>query len=143
VQELHDFYEAYIAAFNAQDAVTFPQFFHLPVTIMPLPVDGGDAGRDATPPVVVTDSARLWPTLPAKWTRSTIDEVRVVADMDAYTPRAGFADRGQRRPAINATVTRWAGDVPYEQVHVMYLLDRRNGHLGICAMVPLAVAAPT
>ena len=92
MQELHDFYEQYIAAFNAQDAVAFPTFFHLPVTILPLP--SGDAGQDATATVVVTDTGRLWPTLPAKWTQSTIDEVRVVADAEAYTPRADFADRG-------------------------------------------------
>ncbi len=40
------------------------------------------------------------------------------------------------------TVTRWAGDEPYEQVHVLYLLTREDGRLGIKAMVPLAVAAP-
>jgi hypothetical protein len=40
-------------------------------------------------------------------------------------------------------VTRWAGDEPYEQVHVLYLLTREGGRLGIKAMVPLAVAAPT
>jgi hypothetical protein len=45
-----------------------------------------------------------------------------------------------RRPALEATVTRWAGDEPYEQVHVLYLLTRENGRLGIKAMVPLAVA---
>ena len=37
-------------------------------------------------------------------------------------------------------MTRWAGDEPYEQVHVLYLLAREDGRLGIKAMVPLAVA---
>jgi hypothetical protein len=90
--------------------------------------------------VVVTDMAQLWPSLPATWTRSTIDEIRVVADATAFTPRDEFTERRHRRPALQVTVTRWAGDEPYEQVHVLYLLTRENGRLGIKAMVPLAVA---
>ena len=41
---------------------------------------------------------------------------------------------------MRVTVTRWAGDLPYEQVHVLYLLTREQGRLGIKAMVPLAMA---
>lgn len=82
----------------------------------------------------------LWPTLPPKWTRSTIDELQVAADVAAFTPREGFTEPRRRRPAIVATVTRWAGDEPYEQVHVLYLLAREGGRLGIKAMVPLAIA---
>jgi hypothetical protein len=135
--ELRDFYERYIAAFNARDAA-FTGFFHLPVTIFPLPA--ADDRRIGRPPVLVTDAAQLWPTLPAKWTRSTIDEIRVVADTTAFDPRDGLTEQRDRRPALQATVTRWAGDEPYEQVHVLYLLARENGRLGIKAMVPLAVA---
>ena len=136
--ELRDFYERYIAAFNARDTAAFPGFFHLPVTILPLPADDGpQAGR---PPVLVTEPAQLWPTLPAKWTRSTIDEIRVLADAVAFQSRSELTERRPRRPAIQAAVTRWAGDEPYEQVHVLYLLTREDGHLGIKAMVPLAVA---
>jgi hypothetical protein len=134
---LRDFYERYIAAFNARDTDAFTGFFHLPVTILPLSSDEHQAAR----PVVVTETAQLWPTLPATWTRSTIDEIRVVADATAFTPRDGFAERRDRRPALQVTVTRWAGDEPYEQVHVLYLLARENGRLGIKTMVPLAVAA--
>ena len=90
--------------------------------------------------MVVTEMAQLWPTLPDKWTRSTIDELRVLADMTTFSPRDGFTERRERRPAIQATVTRWAGDEPYEQVHVLYLLTREDGSLGIKAMVPLAIA---
>jgi hypothetical protein len=135
---LRDFYEQYIAAFNARDVDAFTGFFHLPVTILPLvPDDGRQAGK---PPVVVTEMAQLWPTLPDTWTRSTIDEIRVVADGNAFRPRDEFTETCERRPALQVTVTRWAGDVPYEQVHVLYLLTREQGRLGIKSMVPLATA---
>jgi hypothetical protein len=135
--ELRDFYERYIAAFNARDTAAFAGFFHLPVTIFPLASDDKHAGR---PPVVVNDIAHLWPTLPDRWTRSSIDDVRIVADQSAFRPRDGLTERRDRRPALQVTVTRWAGDEPYEQVHVLYLLAREHGQLGINAMVPLAVA---
>jgi hypothetical protein len=138
MEELRDFYEQYIAAFNARDATAFAGFFHLPVTILPLPSD--DERHAGRPPLVVTDMAQLWPTLPATWTRSTIDDLRILADATAFTPRDDFVDQRGRRPALQATVTRWAGDEPYEQVHVLYFLARENGRLGIKAMVPLAVA---
>jgi hypothetical protein len=135
--ELPDFYERYIAG-SIRDAAAFAGFFHLPVTIFSLPSD--DGRHDGRPPAVVTDVAKLWPTLPATWTRSTIDEIRVVADATAFTPRDEFTERRDRRPALQVTVTRWAGDEPYEQVHVLYLLTREKGRLGIKTMVPLAVA---
>ena len=135
---MRDFYERYIAAFNARDIAAFTGFFHLPVTILPLPSD--DERRSGRPPVVVTEMAHLWPTLPATWTRSTIDEIRVVADAAAFRARDGFTEHRDRRPALQVTVTRWAGEQPYEQVHVLYLLSRENGRLGIKAMVPLAMA---
>jgi hypothetical protein len=135
--ELRDFYERYIAAFNARDTAAFAGFFHLPVTIFPLASDDKHAGR---PPVVVTDMAHLWPTLPPWWTRSSVDDLRIVAEQSAFRPRAGFTEPRDRRPALQVTVTRWAGDEPYEQVHVLYLVTREQGRLGIKAMVPLAVA---
>src|SRR4051812_41167796 len=138
MDEIRDFYERYIAAFNARDAAAFASFFPLPVTILSLPSD--DERRVGRPPAIVTEVEKLWPAMPETWTRSTIDELRVLADESAFAPRDGFSERGGRRPAIQATVTRWAGDQPYEQVHVLYLLTRENGRLGIKAMVPLAVA---
>jgi hypothetical protein len=138
LDELCDFYEQYIAAFNARDVAAFAGFFHLPVTILPLLSD--DGRHTGKPPVVVTEMAQLWPTLPSTWTRSTIDEMRVVADASAFRPRDEFTEPRERRPALQVTVTRWAGDVPYEQVHVLYLLTREDGRLGIKAMVPLAIA---
>jgi hypothetical protein len=138
MDEMRDFYERYIAAFNARDAAGFASFFHLPVTILSLPSD--DGRRVGRPPATVTEVEKLWPAMPSTWTRSTIDEVRVLADDAAFTPRDGFSERGGRRPAIQATVTRWAGEEPYEQVHVLYVLTREDGRLGIKAMVPLALA---
>lgn len=134
--DLRDFYERYIAAFNARDTDAFSGFFHLPVTIFPLPAADGD--RPGRPPAVVTDMAKLWPALPPHWTRSSIDEMRVLAD--GFTARERLAEERARRPALQVTVTRWAGEQPYEQVHVLYLLGREEGRLGIKAMVPLAMA---
>jgi len=139
-EELVDLYVRYIDAFNARDEAAFVEFFHLPVSILRLPTDGADTA--GTTPILVADPSQLWPSLPPTWTRSTIDDLRVLADDDAFTPRPGFADRSPRRVALQVTVTRWAGDEPYEQVHVLYLLTREGGRLGIKAMVPLAVAAP-
>jgi hypothetical protein len=136
--DLHDFYERYIAAFNARDESAFIACFHLPVTIVALPPADEQAAETA--PVVVTDPAHLWPKLPPTWTRSTIDEVRVLGG-DTYRPRDGFTEGRPRRAALQVTVTRWAGDDPYEQVHVLYLLANQGGRLGITTMVPLALAA--
>jgi hypothetical protein len=140
-EELRSFYERYIDAFNQRDAVAFSGFFHLPVTIFPLPTD--DDRRAGRPPRLVTEVEQLWPALPSHWTRSTIDDLRVLADDAAFTPRDGLAEGRDRRPALQVTVTRWAGDEPYEQVHVLYLLTREQGQLGIKAMVPLAMALPS
>jgi hypothetical protein len=138
--ELRGLYERYIDAFNARDETAFATFFHLPVSILRLPID--DADPTGATPILVTDATQLWPVLPATWTRSTIDELRVVADDAAFTPRSGFAERSPRRAALQVTVTRWADDEPYEQVHVLYVLTREHGRLGIKAMVPLAAAGP-
>src|SRR5436190_23840207 len=100
--ELGDFYERYIDAFNRRDEARFYGFFHLPVTILRLPAHGADPTGAA--PHLVTDAAKLWPVLPSTWTRSTIDDVRVVADERAFAPRAGFAGRSPRRAAPEAPV---------------------------------------
>ena len=92
MDELRDFYERYIAAFNARDVDAFAGFFHLPVTILPLLSD--DERHAGRPPVVMTETAQLWPTLPATWTRSTIDEIRVLADDGGFRPETGSRRRG-------------------------------------------------
>lgn len=139
MDELREFYEAYIEAFNAGDRDRFASWFHLPVTVVHAPrYDERRAGRGL---VVVTEPSQLWPPLPAHWARSSIDEVRAVSDAEAFTPRDGLAERDARRPALLATVTRWARDgAPYEQIHVLYVLTREGGRLGIKSMVELAVA---
>jgi hypothetical protein len=138
VDELHDFYDRYLAAFNARDDTAFAAFFHLPVTIFPLPSAGEHHGVKA--PVIVAEMGQLRARLPAKWTKSALDHLHVLGDAGDYTPRDGLAEPQPRRLAITATVTRWAGDQPYEQVHVLYLLGRKDGRLGITAMAPLASA---
>ncbi len=138
MNELLDFYDRYMAAFNARDAVSFAGFFHLPVTVFSLPT--ADQRTALRPPKIVTTAAELWPTLPASWTRSTVDEIRVVGDTSAYTPRDTLSERTARRPALEVTVTRWADEEPYQQMHVLYLLASEAGRLGIIAMVSLAMA---
>jgi hypothetical protein len=137
--ELRSFYERYIAAFNDRNEQAFLGCFNLPVSVLRLPAGGMDPV--AAPLGGVTAPDALWPALPSKWTRSTIDDIRVVAD-DAFVPRSGFVERSPRRAALEVTVTRWAGESPYEQIHVLYLLTSEAGHLGIKAMVPLAIARP-
>jgi hypothetical protein len=138
LDELAEFYDRYLAAFNSRDEAAFAEFFHLPVAIFPLsPDDERQAGKG---PVIVAEMAQLRATLPTKWTKSTLDHLRIVGDTSVYNPRDSLAEGHPRRLALEATVTRWAGDDPYEQVHVLYLLARRGGRLGIMAMAPLAAA---
>jgi hypothetical protein len=54
--------------------------------------------------------------------------------------RLRYRLRGDRRPALQVSVSRWAGDEPYEQVDVLYLLMQENGGVGMTAMVPPAMA---
>jgi hypothetical protein len=138
VDELADFYDRYLAAFNARDDAAFAGFFHLPVTIFPLASAAEHQG--VKPPVTVTEMDQLRARLPARWTKSTLDHLHVLGDASDYTPREGLAEPQPRRLALAATVTRWAGEQPYEQVHVLYLRARRDGRLGITAMAPLASA---
>ena len=48
--EARDLYVRYIDAFNARDEATFYGFFHLPVSIVRLPVDGADRPGEHAPP---------------------------------------------------------------------------------------------
>ena len=137
--ELRAFYELYIEAFNARDEAAFTACFHPPVSVLRLPGPDGDPVGAAT--VTITDPHALWPVLPPTWTRSTIDAVHVLDE--AFVPRAGFDDGAPRRAVLQVSVTRWAGDIPYEQVHVLYVLSTEDGRVGIKAMVPVAVVRPT
>src|SRR3954447_13071702 len=53
LDEVGDFYDRYLAAFNARDEAAFAGFFHLPVTIFPL--SSAEEGHAGTPPVIVTE----------------------------------------------------------------------------------------
>ena len=54
----------------------------------------------------------------------------------------GLVGRDDFRPGVLATVTRRrADDSPYEHLHVLYLLTREDGRLGIKVMIELAAAA--
>ncbi len=137
--ELRDFYERYIEAFNAGDRAGFAGFFHLPLTVVHAPrYDDRRAGR---PLATVTDPAQLWAPLPPYWARTTIDAVISLADAAPFVPRDGLVPADSDRPGLVATVTRWHADgAPYEHLHVLYLLTRESGRLGIKVLVELSVA---
>lgn len=137
--EISDFYERYIEAFNAGDRAAFAGFFHLPITVVHGPrYDDRRAGRALA---TVTDPAKLWAPLPPHWARTTIDAVVPLEDAAPFVPRDGLAVTDKFRPAILATVTRWHADgAPYEHLHVLYLLTREAGRLGIKVLVELSTA---
>jgi hypothetical protein len=137
--ELVDFYERYIAAFNARDRAGFASFFHLPVTVVPpTRYDERRSGRSLPQ---ITDAETLWAPLPGHWARSTIDAVVPLSDAAPFVAHDGLVGRDDFRPAVLATVTRRrADDSPYEHLHVLYLLTREDGRLGIKVMIELAAA---
>ena len=139
MDELADFYERYIAAFNTGDQAAFAGFFNFPITVVHAPRhDDRRAGR---PLAVVGDIDALWAPLPEHWVRSTIDSVVPLADAAPFAARDGLAQTDDFRPGILATVTRWHTDgQPYEHLHVLYLLSREAGHLGIKTIIELASA---
>ena len=137
--ELVDFYERYIAAFNDRDRATFASFFHLPVTVVP--PGRYDERRAGRPLPQITDAESLWAPLPGHWARSTIDAVVPLPAAAPFRAHAGLVERDAFRPGLLATVTRRrADDSPYEHLHVLYLLTREGGRLGIKVMVELAAA---
>ncbi|MFN0029905.1 MAG: hypothetical protein ACKV2O_22345 [Acidimicrobiales bacterium] len=139
MSELVEFYERYIDAFNRGDQEAFVSFFHLPVTMVHGP--GYDQRRAGKPLVVLTEAERLLAPLPGHWVRSTIDAVVPLDDAFPFEAREGLVERHEHRAGILATVTRWHQDgAPYEHLHVLYLLTRENGKLGIKTLVELASA---
>ena len=88
MDEIVDFYERYIAAFNAGDREGFAEFFHLPVTVVHAPrYDDRRAGR---PLALVTDPSALWAPLPDYWARSTIDSIVRLGDASPFVAHAGL-----------------------------------------------------
>lgn len=139
MDELLDFYERYIAAFNAGDREGFAGFFHLPVTV----VHAGryDDRRSGRPLALLTDPASLWAPLAGSWVRSTIDSIVPLADASPFVPHDGLNERPGTRPGLLATVTRWHEDgSPYQHIQALYLLTRESGRLGIKVLVELTTA---
>ncbi|MDH4143897.1 MAG: hypothetical protein OEY23_01860 [Acidimicrobiia bacterium] len=137
--ELEEFYERYIEKFNAGDREAFAEFFHLPLTVVHAPrYDDRRAGRALA---TVTELDQLLAPMPEHWVRSSIDALAAVDDAAPFDARSGLVETGDRRPGLFATVTRWHRDgEPYEHLHVLYLLTREQGRLGIKVMVELAAA---
>ena len=140
MDEIVDFYERYIAAFNAGDREGFAAFFHLPVTVLHAPrYDDRRAGR---PLALVTDPSALWAPLPDYWARSTIDSIVRLGDASPFVAHAGLTEGDGHRQGIIATVTRWHRDgTPYQHIQAMYVLTREADRLGIKVLVELAMAA--
>jgi hypothetical protein len=135
VGELHEFYERYIAAFNARDTVAYAACFHPPVTMMG-PERPGHAGDRLFR--VVEDPGAFALQMPAHWARSTIDSVTALDDAAPFTIAAGLPEPKARRLGIIGTASRWDHDGNrYEQVQALYLLARRDDRLGITFMADL------
>ncbi|MPY93977.1 MAG: hypothetical protein GEV08_13215 [Acidimicrobiia bacterium] len=136
MQELVDFYEGYIAAFNARDAVAFGACFHPPVTMMRPARHDGRADEQAF--TVVEDPGSFALQMPAHWSRSTIDSLVALGEAAPFAVSLGLPAPRARRLGIIADVSRWDHDGQlYEQVQALYLLAHRGGRLGIKFMADL------
>jgi hypothetical protein len=130
VEELQDFYERYIAAFNARDAEAYAACFHAPVTMMRAD-RGGDRPDDA-PFTIVEDPGAFPARMPAHWSHSTVDSVSTLGDALPFAIADGLPEPRGRRLGVMAVASRWDHDGQrYEQVQALYLLSRREGKLGI------------
>jgi hypothetical protein len=139
--ELGDFYDRYIAAFNACDHDAFSRFFHPPVTVLHATrYDDRRAGR-ALP---VLGELSSMESRPSHWKRTTVESVVELSDagpaLETFTP-APPADRPEGRPGLLTVVTRWDHeDRPYQRIRTLYLLTREEGSLGIKVLVELDTA---
>lgn len=136
MEDLHEFYERYIAAFNAGDAATFAACFHPPVTM--LRPDRGTAPPGEPTVEVEVDPGRFPSQMPAHWARSTIDAVTVLDDVAPFAVLDGLAEPRRRRRGLITSVSRWDHDGHrYEQVQALYLLSERDGRWGITFLADL------
>jgi hypothetical protein len=135
VQELLDFYERYIAAFNARDVAGYAACFHPPVTMMGPERPGRPDDRAFR---VVEDPGAFALQMPEHWSHSTIDSVVPLGDAAPFTIAPGLPEPKGRRLGIIAGASRWDHDGNcYEQVQALYLLSRRDDRLGIKFMADL------
>jgi hypothetical protein len=135
VEDLHEFYEGYIAAFNARDADAFAACFHPPVTML----SGRGALRPGESPCSVVDDPGGFPgQMPAHWSHTTIDAVTALDDVAPFTIAAGLPEPRRRRKGLVTSVSRWDQEgTCYEQVQALYLLSERDGRWGITVVADL------
>ena len=139
--ELGDFYDRYIATFNACDHEAFAGFFHPPVTVVHATrYDDRRAGRA----LAVLDDLSTMESRPSQWKHTTVQSVVELADagpaLEAYSP-APPTDRPEGRSGLLTVVTRWNHeDQPYQRIQTLYLLTRETGALGIKVLVELDTA---
>lgn len=135
--EARTFFEAYIAAFNARDAVAYAACFHPPVTSVPAPRPDGEGADQPLP--TLDDPGAMLARMPERWSHSTIDEVATLAELAAPPDPDGARRVRGPRHGIVTTVTRWDTEGrPYQQIQALYLLDRRDGRLGIKVIAELS-----
>lgn len=138
MDELVDFYERYIAAFNALDAEAFAGFFHLPVMYLGT-ARPDERGRGLSLGVITEPQAML-SRLPAHWARSTIESISALDDLGVPLDFADAVKVHGPRHGLVANVTRWNKDgEPYQRIRALYLLTRDNGQLGLKVIAELAV----
>jgi hypothetical protein len=134
VEDLHEFYERYIAAFNARDAAAFAACFHPPVTML----TPGAPRSGAAPSTVVDDPARMLARMPGHWSHSSIDSVTALEDVAPFPVAAGLPEPPRRRRGLVTVVSRWDEDGNrYEQIQALYLLAERDGRWGITFLTDL------
>jgi hypothetical protein len=135
VGELHEFYERYIAAFNAGDTAAYAACFHPPVTMMGPERPGQPTDRMVR---IVEDPGAFALQMPAHWSHSSIDSVIALDDVAPFEILPGLPEPKARRLGIIGTASRWDRDGNcYEQVQALYLLSRRDGRLGITFIADL------
>ena len=128
--EVTDFFERYMAAFNAGDTEAFAACFHPPVTVLPAP-GAEEAGVGRTLPIL-TDPASLLGQLPDYWAHSTVDALTPLGTVAPPPVDPDARTRRGPRLGVVATATRWDRDGrPYHRIQALYLLTRQDGALGI------------
>jgi ketosteroid isomerase-like protein len=141
MSELAEFYQRYIAAFNACDHEAFAAFFHPPVTVLHATrYDERRAGRA----LAVLEDLSTMATRPVRWSHTTVDSVIELTDTGpslAALTTLGSGDRPEPRPGLVTIVTRWdQAGAAYQRIQAHYLLTREQGQLGIKVLVELDVA---
>jgi hypothetical protein len=137
VDEVTEFFERYMAAFNARDRAAFEAFFHLPVTFLPPP----PYRREGALPALTTPE-QLWAGFLPAGALSTMDSFTTLGDALPFPAGDDLVERHDRHVGALAVATRRdRHGRPYQRVEALYVLTRQHGRLGIKLMAVLAVAA--